>query len=354
MIDNELHEWENLIRNWALDLGFVRAGFTTSDELTGLALVLKQRQLEGWATPFESVNYHQRTNPRTIWPACQSVAALAYPITLSTGAGKGEGSIARSAVGADYHIIMTGKIQTLIQLMIAHNWPGAKPRFQVDTGPLVERAFAARAGLGWLGRNRQLIVPGYGSFVALSLILFDQPLPADLPLTNCCGTCRACVDACPAAVLGQQDYNGQRCISYLTQSKEPLMTDQRALLNGRIFGCDTCQEVCPYNKERLNAEPLQNDYEQQCRGNEAIKDFDSYPHRGVDLWQTLNMSKQEFQDRFKFTAAGWRGKTVLQRNALLALRQIGDPGLSAWETKQKEAVNLSPLLRPYLDSADSN
>ena len=307
---DEQMQWKTNIKRWGKELGFVSIGFTTAQPIDGLAQLLQTRFEQGLATPFEVKVVEQRINPQAVWQRCQTVVALAYPLPYSSFPQEGEGVLARSAVGEDYHHFMTHKINRLVEIMTINDWPGTS-RQQVDTGPLVERAFAIRAGIGWIGRNQQLIIPGYGSFVALALLLLDQEIEPDFPfIIDQCGICQRCVQACPAQILGKDLFAAKHCVSYLTQSKEVLTPEECERLGLRIFGCDTCQEACPHNRKRIE--------EEHASSSPALL------RRGADLMETLNLTKGEFQQRFKVTAAGWRGKGILQRNACIALRNLQD------------------------------
>jgi epoxyqueuosine reductase len=221
-------------------------------------------------------------------------------------------------------------------------WQYERPRLQVDTGPLNERAFALKAEIGWIGRNQQLIIPEVGSFVSLALLLLDQELMQvgmqvgtvihlhQMPRGNQCGGCRKCVEACPAQILGKAEFAANQCLSYLTQSKEVLSKEQVARLDKRLFGCDTCQEVCPHNQSWLKKE----------------ESSESTLTRGEDLWRVLNLTKSEFNQRFKSTAAGWRGKGILQRNAYLALKKFEASRLYEWEEERRKD-GVPAIIQPY-------
>ena len=323
--------WKTNIKKWGQELGFVSIGFTTAQPIDGLTQLLQARIDQGLATPFEGKEIESRIDPKAGWQCCQTVVALAYPLPYSSFPQEGEGVIARSAVGEDYHHFMDQKISRLVEIMAINDWPGTS-RWQVDTGPLVERAFAIRAGIGWTGRNQHLIIPGCGSFVVLALLLLDQEIESDHPLIpDPCGTCQRCVQACPAQILGKDPFAAKHCVSYLTQSKEVLTPEECERLGLRIFGCDTCQEACPHNKKRIEEEHAS-----------------SSLRRGVDLLETLNLSKGEFQRRFKATAAGWRGKGVLQRNAFLAIRNLRDGRCKLWLAERHKDKTFPPIIHPYL------
>lgn len=330
--------WKEHILLWAKDLGFVTVGFTSANLQQALKDLLETREQLGYITPFVDYSVEMRCNPKAFWPECLTVVALAYPLPLSTPSAEGEGIFARSAVGEDYHHILKLKLEALKDLILSHGWPGAEPWYQVDTGPLVERFFAARAGIGWIGRNQQLIIPGYGSFVALGLLLLDQVIPPDHESENQCGTCSLCMEACPAKILDQEQFQAEKCVSCLTQTKTLLTGKETSVIGQRIFGCDTCQEVCPHNRLRLKQEALSNS---------------SYS-RGIDPIQILDLSGGEFKKQFSKTAAGWRGKSILQRNAFLALKNAQDKRLEHWIKERVEKQQLPPILKPYLGTPNTS
>jgi len=330
---DEQLRWKTNIQRWGKELGFVAIGVTTAEPIDNLVPLLKARINQGVATSFEVKDIELRIDPQAGWESCQTVMALAYPLPYSSVPQEGEGVLARSAVGEDYHHMVAQKIHRLVDIMASNDWPGTS-RQQVDTGPLVERAFAIRAGIGWRGRNQNLIIPGYGSFVVLALLLLDQELEPDQPaLPDPCGTCQSCVQACPAQILGKELFAAKHCVSYLTQSKEVLTPEERARLGLRLFGCDTCQEACPHNQARIEAE--------------LASSAHSALRRGVDLMATLNLTKGEFNQRFKATAAGWRGKGVLQRNAFLALRNLQDGRSERWLVERENDHSVPPIITPY-------
>ena len=333
MESDEQMRWKTNLKRWGYELGFVAIGFTSAESVDGLAQVIQTRIDHGLATSFEGKEVSQRIDPKVGWQDCQTVIALAYPLPYTSSAQEGEGVLARSAVGEDYHHVLRRRINQLVDTMVSNGWTGT-PRWQVDTGPLNERAFAVRAGIGWIGRNQQLIIPGYGSFVVLALLLLDREIHPDRSILDQCGSCQRCAEACPAQIIGKEPFAAKHCVSYLTQSKDLLSPEECKRLKLQIFGCDSCQEVCPHNQKWLEEEQTDSSL--------------SSLRRGVDLLEILSLTKREFQERFQATAAGWRGKGVLQRNAFLALRNVHDRRGEPWLIERKNDKSVPPTIIPYL------
>ncbi|MGD2068876.1 MAG: tRNA epoxyqueuosine(34) reductase QueG [Gemmatimonadota bacterium] len=190
----------------------------------------------------------------------RSVVVVAHPYFQEDAPGVPDapsvGVIARYARGRDYHKVVKKKLLALLRWIGEEIDPAVEGRAYVDTGPLLERELGQRAGLGWFGRNTMLIHPRQGSYFFLGVLLLDLDLEADEPFeADHCGTCRACLDACPTGALLGRDENGapvmdaRRCISYLTiENPGPIPEALRPLVGNRVFGCDICQEVCPWNE----------------------------------------------------------------------------------------------------------
>ncbi|MFQ5780833.1 MAG: tRNA epoxyqueuosine(34) reductase QueG [Nitrospiria bacterium] len=248
------------IKAIAKALGFHRVGITSADP----AAEAGRHYLDWLSNGFSGeMAYLQKTpeirfNPRSRFPEARSVIALAlnyYPPAPATPEGKDPlntprertGKVARYAWGEDYHTIIEEKLDDLITRMTSLG--GRFLKGVVDHGPLLERAFAERAGVGFIGKNTTLITPDYGSWVFLAEVLTDLDLVEDTPATPACGPCRQCLDACPTGALTDPyRLDARRCISYLTiENKGPIPDDTIPNLEEWIFGCDICQEVCPYN-----------------------------------------------------------------------------------------------------------
>jgi len=177
--------------------------------------------------------------------------ALNYRTVEPTAAGPGQGRIARYAWGADYHVVIRQRLRRLERFHLQYT-PGAGVRGVVDTAPFLERSFARRAGLGGIGKNTALIHPDYGSWLLLSALLTTEELVDDPPLErDLCGTCRQCLDACPTGALtAPYQLDARRCISYLTiEHCGAIPEELHPAMGDRLFGCDVCQEVCPWNRQ---------------------------------------------------------------------------------------------------------
>jgi len=220
----------------------------------------------------------------------------------------GRGRIARYALGDDYHAVMSDKLEQLAARLLAAAG-GGRFRAYVDAGPLPERELARRAGLGWIGKNTMLIRPGLGSFTFIGVLLTDLTLAPDDPFdANRCGTCRRCLDACPTHAFPEPGVlDATRCVSYLTieargATPEPL----RPLVHDWVFGCDICQDVCPWNV-RFAAETRES----------------RYLTRAASEWPTLKeivaMTERAFDDAFGETALERAGRAGLARNAAIVL-----------------------------------
>ena len=241
------------IKSEAARLGFLACGIAKAEFLEEEAPRLAewlQESRHGKMTYMER-NAEKRLDPRKLVPGARSVISLLYNYAPEVDIFRNRSlKVARYAYGEDYHVVVRSKLKQLFAAMQAKIGQ-IEGRVFTDSAPVHERAWAQRAGLGWMGRNTLLLRKGVGSFFFLGEIICDLSLPADRPATDHCGSCRACVDSCPTEALsldGKMD--ARRCISYLTiELKEdmPSEVDEKQL-SGWVFGCDICQEVCPWNR----------------------------------------------------------------------------------------------------------
>ena len=236
------------------------------------------------------------------------VAALDYDTTAPTSRDReeGRGWISRYAWGVDYHTVIEGLLERWVAALEVAA-PGHGFREYVDYGPVLEKVFARHAGLGWMGKHTNIINPQRGSYFFLASILTDLELAPGEPLEDRCGSCTACLDACPTqAFVAPYVLDARRCISYLTiESSEPIPEDLQAQLDGHLFGCDVCQEVCPWNRKPLPP----NRAEFQARE-------DTFQPALEDV---IGMSEAEFARRFDGTPVARRGLEGLQSTARVLL-----------------------------------
>ena len=200
----------------------------------------------------------RRADPCVVLPGCRSIIAVGmnYDSGYRATEGRGYGRIARYAWGMDYHRILGDRL-TLLEAKLHELAPGAVTRSYVDTGPVMEKAWAQQAGLGWIGKHSNLVSADHGSWLVLGEILTTIDLAPDTPATDLCGSCSLCIQACPTqAITEPYVVDATRCISYLTiefrGAREAIADDLATGIGNRIFGCDDCLDVCPFN---LRAEP---------------------------------------------------------------------------------------------------
>ena len=263
--------------------------------------------------------------------------ALAYPTKIHEEVPKDEkrGQFARASWGVDYHDILRDRLNKLIDFIKTRAvvWQQEDAwRFapQVDTGELIDVAVAQRAGLGFIGRNGLLITEEYGSFVYLGEVVTNIQFEPDEPGVFGCGDCTRCITACPTkALLGDGRMNAQRCLSYQTQTKGLMPEEYRKKMRNVIYGCDICQLVCPYNRGK--------DFHFHDEMEPKVDEV--YPK----LKPMLQLSNKEFNAQFGHLAGSWRGKKPLQRNALIALANLGDT--SALPEIEKCVTDVRPVIR---------
>ncbi|MGG0747001.1 tRNA epoxyqueuosine(34) reductase QueG [Priestia megaterium] len=304
------------IISYSKEIGIDKIGFASASMFDELKNRLLAQQELGYASGFEEPDIEKRVDPTLVVPKARSIIsiALAYPSKLKDAPKSTKedrrGIFCRASWGQDYHTVLRDRLQKL-ETFIKEKVPAAILQSMVDTGELSDRAVAERAGIGWSGKNCAIITPEFGSYVYLGEMITNIPFPPDKPIEDGCGTCNKCVDACPtgALVTGGQ-LNSQRCIAFLTQTKGFLAEEFRSKLGNRLYGCDTCQTVCPENKG---------------------KDFHFHPEMEPDpelakpkLKPLLTMSNREFKEKFGHVSGSWRGKKPIQRNAIIALAHFKD------------------------------
>jgi epoxyqueuosine reductase len=301
---------------YSKEIGIDKIGFASASPFTELKERLRYQQEHGYQSGFEESDIEKRANPELLLPQAKSIIAIAltYPSKLKDAPrstrSERRGIFCRASWGQDYHHVLRDRLKKL-EAFLVERVPGVKVKSMVDTGELSDRAVAERAGIGWSGKNCAIITPEFGSYVYLGEMITTIPFIPDNPAEDNCGTCTKCIDACPTGALlqgGQLDSN--KCIAFLTQTKGFLSEEYREKIGNRLYGCDTCQLVCPENKGKdfhIHGELEPNP--------ELVKPL---------LKPLLTISNREFKEKYGSMSGSWRGKKPIQRNAILALAHFKD------------------------------
>ncbi|WP_436965814.1 tRNA epoxyqueuosine(34) reductase QueG [Staphylococcus shinii] len=331
----DLNQLKQDVIDYAHTIGIDSIGFTTADPFDEMKQKLVDYHAKGYASGFEESDIALRTEPTLTLPTARSIIAIAvgYPNKLKgapkSTRGDRRGMFARASWGQDYHSIMRKRLDKLADYL-RDRVDGVEIQSMVDTGALSDRAVAERAGLGYVGRNGFVINPELGTWTYLGEMLVSVPFPPDDPLLDSCGDCTICVDRCPTgALVGDGQLNSQKCISFLTQTKGYLADEYRYKIGNRLYGCDTCQQVCPRNKG-INTQH-----------DDIVLEPEILKPRLVPL---LKMSNKEFKNTYGHLAGAWRGKKPIQRNAIVALAHFKED--SAIPELQDVALNdPRPMIR---------
>jgi epoxyqueuosine reductase len=325
------------IKTKSRELGFILAGVTTPDPPPHISTFehwLAQGRHGTMGYLAEDGARARRADPRAVLPECKSILVLATPYAPSSrGEGLGvRGQIASYAWGEDYHEVLPARMKELVQFIEEQVGGPVGNRGYTDTGPILERDLAQRAGIGWIGKNTCLIHPQHGSYFLLSEILLDLELEPDAPfVTDHCGTCRRCIEACPTdCILPDRTLDARRCISYLTiELKEEIPPELRDKLGSWVFGCDICQQVCPWN--RFAGE-----------GDASFGSGNPLP----SLTEELVVSTREFNQRFKRSPVKRAKRRGYLRNVAVVLGNTAD--LHALPVLQNALDHEEPLVREHV------
>ena len=311
------------IKDIATGLGFDLVRVTSAEEFVADREVALERIQDGlldglpWYTP---ARVKRGTTPQELLPGARSIICLGLNYhrpqppspTPSSDSQQLTGRVASYAQGRDYHRVMKQRMRGLVEELSHRLEIDLAARWYVDDGPMLDRAAASRSGLGWFGKNTNILSPGLGSWIFLGQIITDLELEPDPPLQKSCGSCVRCIEACPTgAIVGPYVLDNTRCISFQTiENRGAIPRELRPLMMDWIFGCDICQEVCPVNRK---APPAKEPAFQ--RGGLAT----------LDLLELLSLTEEGFLARFAGTPI-MRAKLVgLKRNACVALGNRGEP-----------------------------
>jgi epoxyqueuosine reductase len=328
------------IKEYAYTLGFDIARITTAEALPETERVIKERIAQGlmdglpW---FTAERAETSCLPAALLPDAQSIIALGMCYLTEQPTDDDEdaaprGRISRYAWGEDYHEVIKPKLQAFAAWLreYARDEMGAEAetRLFVDTGRMVDRAVAQRAGLGWYGKNTNILTKKWGSWIFLAEIVTNLPLQTDEPIKTSCGNCEICLHACPIGALpAPYTLDNRRCISYLTiELRGSIPLELRPLMGNLVFGCDICQAVCPVNilaEKRLG---LRNSPSAQLIQLRPRAEF--RPRAGTggapELIPLLSMTEEQFRDRFRHSPIKRAKRRGLLRNICVALGNSGD------------------------------
>jgi len=335
------------VKDEASRLGFDLVGVTTPDPPAHFDVFerwLRRGSHGEMAYLATERSLERRKDPRAILDGCESVIVLgmryaapaALYLPLPSGEGRGwVGVVASYAWGDDYHTVMPERMRALVAFIEERVGRSIDHRLYTDTGPLLERELAQRAGLGWIGKNTCLINPQQGSYFLLGEILLDVALQPDAPFDfDRCGSCTRCLDACPTGcILPDRTIDARRCISYLTiELKDAIPPDLRAQVGSWVFGCDVCQQVCPWNRRHTGDRDWEEDVVPAFQPREGV------PYPSLD--EELGMDDEEFRRKFKGSPLKRAKRWGYLRNVATALGNAG----AGMQNGQREKV-LSALER---------
>ena len=295
------------------EIGISKIGFTTANDFDYLEKSLRLAVEEGRNSGFEHKNIEERIKPKLSLASAKTIIsiAVAYPHKLKQQPQKTaykRGKFTPNSWGLDYHYVLQDKLDRLAkgieELTADFEYKG-----MVDTGALVDTAVARRAGIGFIGKNGLVISKEFGSYMFLGELITNLDIEPDQPVDYDCGDCNRCVTACPTSCLiGDGTMNAKRCLSFQTQDKGIMDLEFRKKIKTVIYGCDICQICCPYNKGLDN--PLATEIDPEL----------AHP----ELLPFLELSNGQFKEKFGHIAGSWRGKNILQRNAIIALANAND------------------------------
>jgi len=321
------------IRQRARELGFDACGFAAADTPEHAA------QFQEWLDSGKHGdmawlprNAHKRMDPAQVLPGIKTVIALAVNYNMPQREPSEGGQIARYAQFADYHDVLGERLKELAAF-VTENAPETRSLWYVDTGPILERDFAERAGLGFIGKHTNVISRKYGNWIFLAEILTTLKLEPDAPERNRCGSCRRCLDACPTgAITAPFELDARRCISYLTiELKGSIPVELRPALGNRIYGCDDCLAVCPWNRFAQSAGLMARNFRRDLAA--------------PDLLELLDLDERGFKARFAGTPILRTKRRGLLRNVCVALGNSGDR--AALAKLERATADPEPLIAEH-------
>ncbi|MEG0843211.1 MAG: tRNA epoxyqueuosine(34) reductase QueG [Romboutsia sp.] len=286
------------LKEFCRNIGLDCVGIAGVGPYDSLERILKNKILNGHFTGMEEQVLENRVNPKNIMKNAKSIIVCAFPYYI--GEIKNS-NMSKYCYGKDYHIVGREKLEKICDY-ISTEVNGFEYKKFVDNGPLVDRYLAYLAGIGYFGINNNIITDEYGSYIFIGYIINNYEFFPDEPLPKTCIKCNKCVKYCPGnAILGNFELNPKRCLSYITQKKGDLSQEEIEIMKkeGKIFGCDICQEVCPHNKNIKET---------------SIEEFKNNIISGLEYEEINEISNKEFKRKYADRAFSWRGKGIIKRN----------------------------------------
>ena len=291
-------DYKSIIIDFCENLGLDTVGFCECRRFEESKAFFEHRKLKALQNEFEEQDLEKRINPFIHMEDGKTIISIAFPY-LHDIEENSHLYFSKYTRGRDYHIVISDylkKICTFIKDL------GGKAIYFVDSNPLPERYIAYLCGIGFIGKNNMLITEKYGSYVFLGEIIIDLKMEPDKPIEQKCRDCSLCLNICPTKSINREESWPNVCLSYITQKKQ-IEDSWFKKLEGRMFGCDSCQNVCPFNKAIQLSK---------------IDQFTPHEHmKNVSLEELINIDNKIFKEKYEVTSCGWRGKNILQRNALI-------------------------------------
>ncbi len=284
------------IREYAKKLNIDCFGVLSAEPMEDLREILIQKRAQFGVTPFEEDDVELRVNPKKIMEDAKSILVFLFPYYNGE---EGAKNVSKYARIPDYHKVVKAYLEKISDFLVREQ-PGTKCMCFSDNGPLADKFLAYKAGLGFFGKNTLLISEKYGSFCFIGYIITNLFLEPDTPVQKDCGACTLCMDACPGKAITKEGLSAEHCVSYLTQSKH-LTKEQEGILKSQnfVYGCDICQDVCPYNQKIPKTNILE-------FSKPVLLDFQK---------ETLReMTNREFLKEYGNFPFSWRGKSAISKN----------------------------------------
>ena len=286
------------LKDFCKSIGIDCVGIAGVGPYYDLEKIIKQRLFNGYTTGMEEPIIEKRVNPKETMENVKSIIVCAFPYYIGNF---NESNLSKYCYGEDYHIVVKDMLQQICNHLL-DNIDNFEYKIFADNGPLVDRYLAYLSGIGYFGINNNIITDKYGSYIFIAYVVNNYEFEPDKPSEKSCLKCNKCVKYCPGnAILGNFEIDPRKCLSYITQKKEELSESEIQLLkeNGKVFGCDICQDVCPHNKDIQTTK---------------ICEFNNELITKINQEEIDEISNKEFKRRYKNRAFSWRGRKIIKRN----------------------------------------